>query len=76
MHCRSCNQATYVTYRAVISTKSTDLSVNLIMEHIQDWRESQGTLLYNMFRLRLASSEECDLITDSDTNCIESDVSD
>ena len=64
-HCRNCNQATHVTYRAILNGTTDLLSAGQLMEHIQDWHESDGTLLYNMFRLRLASSDECDLVITS-----------
>ena len=58
-----CDLATYVTYRAVLNGTSDLLPANQLMGHIQDWQETEGTLLYNKLRLRLVS--ECDLNIDS-----------
>ena len=54
-----CDLATYVTYRAVLNGTSDLLPADQLMGHIQDWRETRGTLIYNVFHLRLASNAEC-----------------
>ena len=54
-----CDLATHVTYRAILNGTSDLLPANQLMQHIQDWRETRGSLLYNVFHLRLASDSEC-----------------
>ena len=56
---------THVIYRATINGTSDLLTTNQIMKHIDDWRESRGTLLYKIFRLKVSSKSECPLTIDS-----------
>ncbi len=58
----SCSLGTQATYRAILNGTSDLLSAEEIMNHIEDWRESDCTLLYNnLFRLDLANKTECKL---------------
>ena len=52
---------TEVTYRAIVNGTSDLLTAEQIMYHIEDWRESDGTLLYNRIRLNLAKKKDCPL---------------
>ena len=61
----SCSLGTQVSYRAILNGTSDLLIAGEIMNHIEDWRETRGTLLYNLFRLRLAKKSECQLSIDS-----------
>ena len=59
--CSTCSGpalGTYVIYRARINGTSDLLTAPQLMQHIDDWRTDDGTLLYNFFRLRL--SNDCD----------------
>ena len=60
-----CDRGTHVTYRAILNGTSDLLSANELTTHMLDWRELSGTLLYNFFRLKLASISECGLTIDS-----------
>ena len=59
--CKSeCDSAAHVTYRALLNGTSDLLTAPQLMQHLQDWRGTGGTLLYNnIFRLKLASDSEC-----------------
>ena len=63
--CKDCDLATHVTYRAIINGTTDLLSATEMMQHIQDWRDSKHTLLYNVFRLRMKKTSECKLSIDS-----------
>ena len=60
-----CALATHATYRAILNGTSDLLRADQLMEHLDHWREERGTLLYNVFRLRLASAKECDISINS-----------
>lgn len=66
-----CELATTATYRAMLNGTSDLLTANQLISHLQDWHEEIGTLLYNVFRLRLVNctipidsfhEEECDTV--------------
>ena len=61
----NCELATYVTYRAILNGSSDLLSANQLMAHLQDWHEAKRSLLYNVFRLKLANATECSIKIDS-----------
>ncbi len=54
-----------VTYRAIVNGTSDFLTATEIMSFIDMWREDIGTLLHEMFRLRIHSKKECKLEIDS-----------
>jgi len=60
-----CDLATHATYRAILNGTSDVLPAQQLMQHIQDWQDNDGTLLYNVFRLTLANSTECNLTINS-----------
>ena len=45
-----------VTYRAIINGSSEILRANDIITYIENWKRTDGSLLYNKFRLRLSQS--------------------
>ena len=57
---------TNVIYRAIINGTSDILTAPELMELIENWRTTGGTLLYNSkYRLRLAQKEACPLQIES-----------
>ena len=60
----SCQTTTNeVVYRAIVNGSSELLTANELVSHIEEWKTSEGTLLYNKFRLRLAQA--CSLRVES-----------
>ena len=58
--CQSdCDQATHVTYCAIMSGTTDILTADQFMQHMEDWRETRGTLLYRVLRLSMGSHAEC-----------------
>ena len=57
--CEPVTHATAVTYRAIVNGTSDLLPADQFMTHLEDWRETKGTFLHNVFRLWLASTSEC-----------------
>ena len=55
----SCDLASHVTYRAILNGTTDLLTADQLMEHIQDWRETRGTLLHDIIYLSLSSDSEC-----------------
>ena len=53
--------ATHLVYRAALNGSSDLLPASTAMKHIQDWVDSDGTLDYFLFRLRLTSTTKCKL---------------
>ncbi len=56
--------ASPVSYRAILNGTSDLPIAGEIMNIIEDWRESRGTLLNILSRLRLAKKSECQLSSD------------
>ncbi len=48
---------TQATYHAILNKTSGLLTAGEIMNHIKDWRESDGTLLYQFIRVKLAKKK-------------------
>ncbi len=61
----SCYLDTQVTYRAILNGTSDLLTAGEILNHIEDWRESDGTLLSNFIRVKLAKKKDCPLTINS-----------
>ncbi len=61
----SCSLGTQVTYRAILNGTSDLLTAGEILNHIEDWRESDGTLLSNFIRVKLAKKKDCPLTINS-----------
>ena len=57
----SCSLGTQVTYRAILNGTSNLLTAGEILSHIEDWRESDGTLLYQFIRYDLSKKKDCQL---------------
>ena len=61
-----CTTTTNVIYRAIINGTSDILTAPELMDLIENWRTTGGTLLYNSkYRLRLAQKEACPLQIES-----------
>ena len=51
----SCQTTTSdVIYRAILNATNYQYSAEELLQHVENWVKSEGTLLYNKFRLRLA----------------------
>ena len=61
--------STEVVYRAVINGTSELLRATELTSFIDDWKRSDGTLLYNKFRLRLAQACPLELQSFSELEC-------
>ena len=61
--------ATEVVYRAIINGSSELRTATELVVYIEDWLQSEGTLLYNKFRLRLAQNCTLHIKSFSELEC-------
>ena len=61
--------STEVVYRAIINGTSELLRATELTSFIDDWKRSDGTLLHNKFRLRLAQACSLELRSFSEPEC-------
>lgn len=65
--CRTSRNA--VMYRAIINGSSEILRADDVITYIEDWKRSDGTLLYKKFRLQLSQSCPISFKSFSETEC-------
>ena len=66
----SCHSTTTeVIYRAIINGSSESRTATELVNFIENWLQSEGTLLYNKFRLRLAQNCTLRIESFSDLEC-------
>ena len=63
--CHSNCSHTPVTYRAIIDGSSDLLTADQLMDIMKEWHDSSSSLLIGKIRLKMASSDECQLSIDS-----------